>query len=139
MSTETTETKVAGVSFGKAMKAGLIAGLIGAGLNNLWSIIAQALGAEAPAGFPVAVTISSILPVMIGALIYFLLVKYLPKGELIFIIVGTLFTLLSFVPTFTTTEIQPGVPVGEGFTLLTLPMHVISGVLALWLIPRLSK
>ncbi|MCA4893677.1 MAG: hypothetical protein ING84_01600 [Cytophagales bacterium] len=54
----------------QALKAGAIAGLIGAGLNNIWSLIAAALGATIPPGFAIAVTLSSFVPVLIGALIF---------------------------------------------------------------------
>ncbi|MCA6420881.1 MAG: hypothetical protein IM603_17480, partial [Cytophagales bacterium] len=43
----------------QALKGGAIAGLIGAGLNNIWSLIAAALGATIPPGFTIAVTLSS--------------------------------------------------------------------------------
>lgn len=135
----TTTTMNSSLTFGKAMKAGLIAGLVSAALNNVWSLIAQALGSEAPAGFPIAVTISSILPTLIGAVLFFVLVKYLGKGELIFVIIAATFTLVSLIPTINTTEMPDGTVVGAGFTMLTLPMHLIAGAVAIWGIPRFSR
>ena len=127
------------VTFLKAIRGGLIAGLIGAGLNNLWSLVAQALGSVTPPGFPIAVTMSSIFPLMIGAILYFLLVKFSDKGYLIFVLIAVVFTLFSLYPTILITEMPDGSPLGEGFTMLTLPMHLISGVLAVWGIPKFSK
>lgn len=131
--------KKSAVTFLKTIKGGLIAGLIGAGLNNLWSLVAQALGSVTPPGFPIAVTISSIFTLMIGAILYFLLVKFSDKGRLIFVVIAIVFTLFSLYPTISITEMPDGSPVGEGFTQLTLPMHLISGALAVWGIPKFSK
>ena len=36
------------ITFIKALKGGAIAGLIGAGLNNIWTLIANALGSTVP-------------------------------------------------------------------------------------------
>jgi hypothetical protein len=127
------------VTFGKALKAGMVVGLIAAGLNNIWSFIAQMLGSEALVGFPIAVTVSSVFTMLVGAIIYFVFVKISPKGETVFIVIAVIFTLISLYPTFTTTQLQDGTPVGNGFTLLTLPMHIISGGLAVWGIPKFSK
>ena len=127
------------VTFLKAIKGGLIAGLFGAGLNNLWSLVAQALGSATPPGFPIAVTMSSIFPLMIGAILYFLLVKFSDKGYLIFVLIAVVFTLFSLYPTILITEMPDGSPLGDGFTMLTLPMHLISGALAVWGIPKFSK
>jgi hypothetical protein len=125
-------------TFGKVVKAGAIAGFIGAGLNNIWSFIAQSFGSVPPPGFPIAITISSVLFVVIGAILYFVLVKFLAKGELIWIIVGALFAIVScYGPT------QPTMPDGsatpQGFALLAIPMHIISGIVAIWGIPKWSK
>jgi hypothetical protein len=127
------------ITFLKALKGGFITGMIAAGLNNLWSLIAQALGSVPPPGFPVAVTMSSIFPIIIGAILYFTLLKFTSKGYLIFIVISAIFTIVSLYPTITLTEMPDGSPVGAGFTLLTLPMHLISGGLAIWGIPRFSK
>jgi hypothetical protein len=127
------------MSFSKVLKAGFIAGFISAGLNNIWSFIAQALGSNTPPGFPIAVTLSSIIPTVIGAILFYVLVLYLRNGGTIFIIIAAVFTSSSLFPTLTTTEFQDGTPVGDGFTLLTLPMHLISGAVAVWAIPKFSK
>lgn len=55
----------------QALKAGAIAGLIGAGLNNIWSLIAAALGATIPPGFAIAVTLSSFVPVLSWSIYFF--------------------------------------------------------------------
>lgn len=130
----TTETTIV-----KALKAGAIAGLIGAGLNNIWSLIASALGATIPPGFFIAVTISSILPVLIGSLIFFGLIKLSAKGTTIWYALGIIFTLVSFFPVFNNPQLPDGTIMDSTFPLLVGPMHAISGVLATWGIPKWSK
>lgn len=127
------------ITFVKALKGGIIAGLIGAALNSIWSFVAQSMGSVPPPGFPIAIIMSSIFPVLIGSVIFFFLAKYAAKGQLIFTIVGVVFTLISLYPTLTTTTLPDGTTVVEGFTLLTLPMHIISGAIAIWAIPKFSK
>lgn len=127
------------INFGRVLKAGLIAGFIGVGLNNIWSLIAGALGATIPPAFAIAVTISSLLPVVVGSLIYFVLARYVPKGQLIFLILGAGFLLFSFFPVFNNPQLPDGTVMDETFPLLVGPMHVFSGVLALYGIPKWSR
>jgi len=127
------------INFGPVFKAGLIAGFIGMGANNLWSLAAAALGATIPPGFFLGVIISSLIPVIMASLIYFVLARYIPKGEMIFIIVGILFIMFSFYPIFNTPQLPDGTPLDETFPLLAGPMHIISGALALYGIPKWSR
>lgn len=127
------------VTLSKAIKGGAIVGFIGAGLNNIWSLIAGYLGATIPPGFAIAVTISSFLPILIGAVIFYLLNRFTSKANLIWIALGVGFTLVSFYPVFTTPQLPDGTLVDETFPLLVGPMHAISGFLAVWGIPRWSK
>jgi len=127
------------LTFVQALKGGFIAGIIAAGLNNLWTLIAKALGATIPAGFVFPVTVSSIFPLVIGAIIYFLLVRFAPKGNIIWIALSVLFTLVSFFPVFNTPQLPDGTSLDSTFPLLVGPMHAISGFLAVWAIPKFSK
>ena len=126
------------ISLLQTLKAGAISGFIGMGLNHIWSMIAQQLGSVAPEGFVMAVTISSIFPVLIAALVYYLMVKFLKNGQSVFVVLGSLFLLFSLYG-----PLQPimpdGSPTPEGFALLTIPMHFISGITAMLGIIRWSK
>lgn len=123
----------------KALKGGAIAGLIGAGLNNMWSLIANALGAVIPSGFILAIIMSSIFPLLIGGILYFVFVRYIPKGKLVWIGLSIAFLLFSFYPVFSTPQLPDGTVLDDTFPLLVGPMHLISGFLAVWGIPRWSK
>jgi hypothetical protein len=123
----------------KALKGGAIAGLIGAGLNNIWSLIANALGATIPPGFILTIILSSIFPLLIGAILYFVFVRFIPKGKLVWVGLSIAFLLFSFYPVFSTPQLPNGTPLDDTFPLLVGPMHLISGFLAVWGIPRWSK
>lgn len=123
----------------KALKAGAIAGLVGAGLNNIWSLIAGALGATIPAGFAIAVSMSSIIPLLIGSIIFFALMRFVKIGYTIWLVLGIGFTLFSFYPVFNTPQLPDGTVLDSTFPMLVGPMHVISGFLAVWGIPKWSK
>lgn len=127
------------VTFTQALKGGAIVGLIAAGLNNIWSLIAGAIGATIPPGFFIPVTVSSIFPLLIGAAIFFALVKYAPKGNTIWLVLSIGFTLLSFFPVFNTPQLPDGTLLDSTFPLLVGPMHAISGFLAAWGIPKFAK
>ncbi|MCX8491498.1 MAG: hypothetical protein ORN54_10565 [Cyclobacteriaceae bacterium] len=122
-----------------AIKGGAIAGLIGVGLNNIWSLIAAALGTTIPPGFAIAVTLSSFVPVLIGALIFFVLVRYASKGKIIWYALSIGFMLFSFFPVFNTPQLPDGTLLDSTFPLLAGPMHVISGFLTAWGIPKWSR
>lgn len=126
-------------TFVQALKGGAIAGVIAAGANNIWSLIANALGATIPPGFVVPVTMSSIFPLIIGSIIFFALMKYSPKGKTIWLAVCVVFTLLSFFPVFTTPQLPDGTLLDSTFPILAGPMHAISGFLAIWAIPKFAK
>ena len=125
-------------TFKQAIVGGLISGVIAAPLNEIWDFIAVAFGSIAPPNFMVAVVISSIVSLLIGAVLYFLLMKYSKRGRMIFLAVSTVFTLLSLYATM-----QPVMPDGSatphGFALLTIPMHLIAGGVAMWGIPKYSN
>ncbi|MBI3219509.1 MAG: hypothetical protein HYZ44_08360 [Bacteroidetes bacterium] len=123
----------------QALKGGAIAGLIAVGLNNVWTLIAGALGATIPAGFFFAVTVSSLFPLLIGSVIFFLMTKFLPKGNVFWLVLTIGFTLISFYPVFNTPALPDGTKLDDTFPLLAGPMHAISGALAAWGIPKWAK
>jgi len=127
------------ITFLKALKAGAIAGLIGAGINNIWSLIAHALGSTIPPNFVVATTVSSIFPILIAAILFFVFVRYIPNGKMIWMAVSIAFLIFSFYPVFNTPQLPDGTVVDDTFPWLVGPMHAFSGFLAIWGIPKWSK
>ncbi len=126
------------ISFLKVLKAGAIVGLIGAGINNIWSLIANALGSTIPPNFVVAIALSSIFPILIAAILFFVFARYIPNGKIIWIVASIAFLLFSFYPVFNTPQLPDGTVVDKTFPLLVGPMHAFSGFLAIWGIPKWS-
>ena len=124
----------------QALKGALISGVIALVLNQIWNFIAlHFLGSVAPAGpWAFMVGFSSVFPLLIAGLVYFLLEKYTGNGDKIFVILSVVLTVLS-----TYSNFQPVLPDGtttpQGFALLTVPMHFIAGFAAAFGIPRFSK
>jgi hypothetical protein len=132
-------TSKSNFSFTSALKAGAIAGFIGAGINNVWSLIANLLGATIPPGFAMAITIASIFPLLVGAILFFVLVRFITKGNLVWLIASVGFLLVSFYPVFFTSQLPDGTITDSTFPILVGPMHACSGFLAIWGIPRWSR
>lgn len=121
-----------------SLKAALWAGLFGAIGNSIWNFILQQVitYTNLPEGFTFAIIISSFLPVLLSGVIFYLLVRLFPaRGLLIYYVTGITFMFLSNIPAFGDT-LPDGKPIPEHFAVLVVPMHFISGLLALYLIPK---
>jgi hypothetical protein len=70
-----------------------------------------------------------------ASLFYFALSRFTPKATLIFIIAGVAFTLFSFGGPLQS-QLPDGTPTPQGFAGLTLPMHIISGVVVIYTLVR---
>jgi hypothetical protein len=116
---------------------GLIAGVLSAILNNLYSYLYTAFtGVIIPEVINFgSVTGASILPAVVASLFYFILSRFTAKATLIFIIAGIAFTLLSFGGPLQS-QLPDGTPTPQGFAGLTLPMHIISGLIVIYTLVR---
>ena len=130
------DSKNSGPKIGKFFLGGLLAGILGALVNNIYSFLYTSI-----TGFSIpkiihlgSITSASILLVVVSSLFYFVLAKFSSKAKLIYIIVGIIFMIFSFWAPLSS-HLPDGTPTPEGFAGLTLPMHVISGLLAFILIP----
>jgi uncharacterized protein YneF (UPF0154 family) len=123
----------------KILKASFQGGLIAAGINISWLFILEySLKINGlPNGFPIAVVISSILPILIGAIVYYFLQRNFKEANRLFIFIGASFTALSLFPSFAAT-LPDGTQTPEYFALLTIPMHFIAGFVGLFYITQKS-
>jgi predicted Na+-dependent transporter len=124
----------------QVLKGTAIAAVVSIVLNEIWDLIGvNLLNLENPKNdFAIRIVVSSLLPTLIGGLLYFLLEKYTSKGKLIFQVVAIAFTLLSLYSSFMKTW-PDGTVVADNFWLLSIPMHLIAGLSAAFLIPKFSK
>lgn len=125
------------VTYLKSLKVAMQAGLISAGINIAWLYILEfILGITGlPKGFAVAVVLSSILPLLLGALVYVVLVKNFKQGGYLFMILSFGFALFSVFPSF-----QPLLPDGSKaplyFALLTVPMHFVVAAIGVYYLTK---
>ncbi|OYU94839.1 MAG: hypothetical protein CFE21_14210 [Bacteroidetes bacterium B1(2017)] len=128
------------IKVAKVLKAALKGGLVAAGVNIAWLYVLEfTIGLkDLPQGFPVAVVISSILPIFLGGLLYAYLAKNLQKGRLLFLIISIGFAVLSIFPSFQTT-MADGNPAPHNFAVLTVPMHFFATLIGLYFIIKKSN
>lgn len=128
------------VSTKKALKAALRGGLFASGINLIWYFVLEfSLGLSGlPAGFQVAIVISTILPLLLGAVVYALLVKHFLKGQMLYLILAIAFAAFSVFPSFEPV-LADGTPTPQNFALLTLPMHGVAAFFGTYFLIRYSK
>lgn len=113
-----------------------MAGVISAVLNNIYSMIytsVTSIDVSEIINF-VSVTGASIVPTIVGTLCYFGLSRVTKKATLIYVIAGSLLAVGSCAGAFGDT-LADGTATPEGFTALTVPMHLIAGLTAILIVP----
>src|SRR4051812_29204684 len=85
----------------KYLLSGLIAGLVGAVIANLWYVVWQLAGGTSYAELNIfTILLTSIIPGVIGALCYYGFTRLTRRATIIFVVVGLIFTTLSILPNF---------------------------------------
>ena len=124
------------------LKAGLLAGLVAAILNNISYLIMTVIG-----GFTwlpviaVSILVASFLPNLVAAVAYFTLSLFTKYAYLLLAVGVILFVLTSVLPHL---GIGPApspalAALPEGFDLVTVPLHIVFGLTAISLMPWLVK
>jgi hypothetical protein len=118
-----------------AVLGGAAAGSLSALINATYFLAFRAgtgfSGAEPSLG---SVTLSSLLPSILAGFGYALLQRLTPHSRVWFVLLTALITLGSFAGVFQET-LPSGALKPAGFDQLVMPMHVVVGFLAAWLIP----
>jgi len=122
-------------AFWEAVFGGAVAGALAAALNGAYFFAFRAAtgfsGAEPGLG---SIVVSSLFPSVLAGFGYAFLMRLTEKSRGLFVALVALITLGSFAGAF-----QPTLPSGAlkpaGFDQLVMPMHVVVGFLAAWLIP----
>ena len=127
-------------SLAKYLIAGLIAGLISAVLNNIiYLIMISVEGYDWLPVIAVSILLASFLPNIVAALLYFLLSAINRRARLILTFGIVAFVLISVLPHL---GIGPApspalAALPEGFDLVTIPLHLVFGLTAIFLMPWL--
>ncbi|MCG9880142.1 MAG: hypothetical protein MH472_06035 [Bacteroidia bacterium] len=125
----------ASTTYKNVLKAAFRGSLIASGINIAWLYSLEFLLkiSGLPKGFPLAVVLSTIIPLLLGAILYVVFVKNFKKGEVMFLMLASGFTLLSLFPSFEP-MLPDGNPAPENFALLTVPMHFFAAVIGVFYI-----
>ncbi len=123
------------VTYKNTLRAAFRGSLIASGINIAWLFSLEFLLniSGLPKGFPLAVVLSTLIPILLAAVLYVIFVKNFQKGEIIFLVLAAGFVLLSLFPSFE--PILPdGNPAPANFALLTVPMHFFAAVIGVFYI-----
>lgn len=122
------------------MKAGFVAALLAAALNNIYNLIYTAITGIDVSDVVniVSVTMASFVPILAGTLVYFVLTRVTAKADIIFMIGAAALILLSLIPPLSST-LPDGSATPSGFAALTIPMHFIAGLACILVLPRMSR
>lgn len=131
-----TDERSTGVSRKRFLIGGLLAGVIAAVLNNIYHTAYTAVtGVEATVVINyVTVTIATIAPLILAALVYYGLSRNTRHPTMIFLIL-TIFLTITSSALMAISHFPDRTPVPDGFIGLALPMHYIAGTVAAIFIP----
>lgn len=126
----------------QSLVAGLLTGIISATINSILFLIFHGAGVISDTIYPqpdmpmtiVPVIMASIIPSLIGSLIFFLFEKFTNKGYKIFSIVSIVLMVLSLYSPFT---VIPGVT--TGYALVLCVMHIVVPLTLLYFIRRAKQ
>lgn len=123
----------------KILTAALIAGLGAAVLNNVYSAAFTAVtGNSLEVIGPISITLASLIPMLVAGVAYSVLVRFVPgRANLIFLAGSLLLAALSLAAPLTMGQLPDGSTPPAFFPALTLPMHIIAGLIAAFGLPRL--
>ena len=122
------------------LKAGLYAGLVAAALNILIYLVITMLGGYAWAlVIVISILVASLLPNLLAALAYFGLSYVTDKARLLLTVGVIVFVLISVLPHLGVGPApSPALSMlPEGFDIITVPLHIVFGLTAIFVMPRL--
>lgn len=120
---------------------GIIAGAIAGGINMVLFLAGQALGVPfeiaVPPDFQLnalnlqAIFIFSFVPGIVGAVLVWALNRFVPRGNMVFVVLAILFLLLSFAPDLAMPDsVTPGTKIS------LMLMHVVAGGIITFMLSR---
>ncbi len=120
----------------------MLAGLTAAIINGILFFIFHALGVISDDIYPkpnepmtiVPVILASIVPLIIGSLVFFLLERFTNNGAKIFTVVALILMVLSLYSPFT---VIPGIT--TGYSLVLCVMHIVPALSLLYFIRRAKQ
>jgi uncharacterized membrane protein len=122
----------------KYLIGGGLAGVIAAVINNIYYFAYTGLTGNSVAVInPISVTMASILPIVVGSLGYYIAARLFgARATLIFMVGSLVLAVLSLGGVFLG-QLPDGSAPPAWFPVLTLPMHLIAGLVCAFGVPRL--
>ncbi len=138
MMTQTlTQDEVQSSNFFFHIKNGLIAGLVASVLNVGYSFGFQFIYPEFPEVLnSISITIATAIPLILSGVFYYALAQLTKYSVWIFAILTVALTVLSCYGPYSIEVLPSGAEKPDLFEYLTIPMHAIAGLVAIWFIPR---
>ena len=128
-----TSTQQSGPPIIRTLSTGAITGVASAVAANVYHAIQSSLSNTSYAELNlVSITMTALITSLIGSFVHLGLSRLGTRGTTIFTILGLSLAVLSSVP-------QLFQPLHPGFGAASVPLHLIVGVIAVALIPRLSR
>ena len=126
---------------GRYLLGGLVAGIAAAVVNVGWYFVMKAAAGYDHPLHPTAgsAVVSSLVPCVLGSLFYYLLARFTAKATLIYSVVVAAIILASFIPAFFVRTLPEGDPKPANFDLVVIPMHVMVGLAAVLITPRVAR
>jgi Family of unknown function (DUF6069) len=116
-----------------ALKAGFASAVISVIIANIYHAIQSNLSNTSYAELNIiSITMTSLITSLIGGFVYMGLARLTARATTIFTVLGIGLAVLSSLPQF----LQPLHP---GFAAASVPLHLIVGVIAVLIIPRLAQ
>jgi len=127
-----------GEGFSTTLLGGFAAGIASALVNDVYAFVYRATTGFASL-HPTygSITVSSIFPSFLAAVGYFALTRFTRHAGTVLALVTAAITFYSFQTAFSAT-LPDGSAKPPGFDALTLPMHVVVGAVAAFVIPRFA-
>src|SRR5688500_11760077 len=127
------------IGFRCGVSAWAAAGLLSALFNDLsFALYLGFSGSSFAEPSWLSVTLSSFFPSVLAGAGYALLSRFSAHARRLFVAVTSAIVILSFESAFRDT-LPDGSAKPAGFDLLVMPMHVVVGLVAILLVPRLSR
>lgn len=129
------QTKTATPAIGRTLLGGLVAGLSAALISIIfyYSYLALSSAAAYSEVNIVSITIASVIPNLIGAIGYWVLMRFMPGMGALFVAGGLLLGVLSSIPNFVAAPYP-----NPGFAIATVPLHLFAAIACVVIIPRFA-
>ena len=133
MTTATPTNQAPNVQVSRALTGGLAAGVVSSIIGNLYhALYVSVTGNTFPELSLFSITLASLIPSVLGGFVYYALTRVTRYARTIFTVLGLTLAILSIIPQF----LQPLYP---SFGWVIAPLHLIAGLTAVVLIPRLAR